>query len=416
MLLSTISKFNTVAALDLGISRDNFEDISERLKRGINGGCNIIITSGGVSMGEADLMEKVLKTIGAKVVFGRMMMKPGKPTTFAVLEDNGKGQSVLIFSLPGNPVSCHVCSQLLVEPAIRKLSCLMPDYIEHPKVQAMLTSDIKLDTERPEFHRAIVCYNSSLSQFTATSTGVQRSSRLMSTVKDGKNANALLMLPKGREVEGGILKAGEVVDCLLVSPPTAEVEKEEVVRDGNAVMQENLATKKAALIVHLGGAEFDAGKANVLRELENTIGRSLQHFKIETTRCPTVEACLEAIRDTSSAPFELVIILANFKAPVDVSVGIDPCTDLRSVLEKQSSNLDAFLSMQATMSLGGLLGSTMQIASGSKGAHFMLCLDFGGVGEQSVADVGWEKVEHFFHHVREVIARPVSQINSASKI
>jgi molybdenum cofactor synthesis domain-containing protein len=77
--------------------------------------CDIVVTSGGVSMGMKDLIKPYIEKKG-QVIFGRLNMKPGKPTTF------GKIKDTLVFSLPGNPVSCFVTFNLLVLPSIKILS------------------------------------------------------------------------------------------------------------------------------------------------------------------------------------------------------------------------------------------------------------------------------------------------------
>jgi molybdenum cofactor synthesis domain-containing protein len=74
--------------------------------------CNIVITSGGVSMGDHDLVKPWIESNGT-VLFGRLNMKPGKPTTL------GRLGNTLIFALPGNPVSCFVTFHLLVCPTLK---------------------------------------------------------------------------------------------------------------------------------------------------------------------------------------------------------------------------------------------------------------------------------------------------------
>lgn len=81
--------------------------------------CDVVITSGGVSMGEADYVKTILQEIGT-VHFGRLNMKPGKPTTFASI-NRGDGGKSYFFGLPGNPVSCLVCKALVVDPALKRL-------------------------------------------------------------------------------------------------------------------------------------------------------------------------------------------------------------------------------------------------------------------------------------------------------
>lgn len=85
--------------LDLGISRDNPESLFLHLKKGLNW-ADVIISTGGVSMGERDLLKQVLiNDFNATIHFGRVNMKPGKPTTFATLKFNEKKK--YIFALPG---------------------------------------------------------------------------------------------------------------------------------------------------------------------------------------------------------------------------------------------------------------------------------------------------------------------------
>lgn len=81
--------------------------------------CDLVITSGGVSMGEADYVKTILQDIGT-VHFGRLNMKPGKPTTFASI-NKADGGKCYFFGLPGNPVSCLVCKALVVDPALKRL-------------------------------------------------------------------------------------------------------------------------------------------------------------------------------------------------------------------------------------------------------------------------------------------------------
>lgn len=160
--------------------------------------CDIIITSGGVSMGDKDLVKPILEQEG-QVFFGRMNMKPGKPSTFAKLNQ------ALVFALPGNPVSCYVCFHLLVRYAIDTM-LNRPDY---PVIQVSLGSqELKLDP-RPEYHRVIVAWDGA--EFKAVTTGNQISSRLMSASK----ANALLVLPKST-IER--TKITGKIDAILIRP------------------------------------------------------------------------------------------------------------------------------------------------------------------------------------------------------
>lgn len=96
--------------------------------RGAIGKCltdgDVCVMSGGVSMGSLDLLKPILSSLGT-VHFGRLLMKPGKPATFATVAwppncaDPSEQTTKLVFALPGNPVSALVCFGLLVEPAIK---------------------------------------------------------------------------------------------------------------------------------------------------------------------------------------------------------------------------------------------------------------------------------------------------------
>ena len=109
--------------------------------------------------------------------FGRLLMKPGKPTTFVTVEH--EMETKCLFGLPGNPVSALVTFQLCVRPALRKLAGWNPLRCSHPIITVRLTHSIPLDLERPEYHRASVRWDESTRLFHATSTGKQASSRLL---------------------------------------------------------------------------------------------------------------------------------------------------------------------------------------------------------------------------------------------
>ena len=188
--------------VDLGISGDSQEALEARVQDGL-AQADILLTSGGVSMGELDLVKPLLEHAG-KVHFGRVRMKPGKPVTFATADvKNGRR---LVFGLPGNPVSSLVTFYLFAVPALRKMAGWREPRLR--QVQARLAQALPLDPYRPEFHRATLHWDSRQGCFIASSTGSQASSRLLSM----RTANALLSLPQ-RE---GILAPGELVDALLI--------------------------------------------------------------------------------------------------------------------------------------------------------------------------------------------------------
>lgn len=195
--------------VDLGIASDKPGSLEETLRDGMRQ-TDLIITTGGVSMGELDLLKPTIeRSLGGTIHFGRVNMKPGKPTTFATVPaktNDGKRVSKVVFSLPGNPASALVTFHLFVLPSLHAMSGVSPPGLA--RIPVALAHEFKLDPGRPEYHRAIVTVKADGS-LSATSTGVQRSSRVGSL----KGANALLCMPKGSEP----LQEGTKVGALLMS-------------------------------------------------------------------------------------------------------------------------------------------------------------------------------------------------------
>lgn len=200
--------------LDLGIAHDDAEELERILDTAVSAGIDILLTSGGVSMGDRDHVKPLLKKKGI-VYFNKVLMKPGKPLTFAKINikpsKEMKVNNVLAFGLPGNPVSCLVCFHLFVVPTIRRLAGWTNPHLL--RVQVRLLQPIKTDPVRPEFHRAIIRWiendGSGNPGFVAESTGHQMSSRLLSM----KSANALLELP----ATGLAVPAGTFVPAFVIS-------------------------------------------------------------------------------------------------------------------------------------------------------------------------------------------------------
>jgi len=123
---------------------DDEAALRDALERGLAG--DVLVTSGGVSVGEHDLVRAVERELGVEEVFWRVSIKPGKPVSFGVRGDT------LVFGLPGNPVSALVGCELFVKPALRALQGL-----EHPLPRyepGRLAAGLRRNAERDEFVRA----------------------------------------------------------------------------------------------------------------------------------------------------------------------------------------------------------------------------------------------------------------------
>jgi gephyrin len=203
-------------AVDLGIAKDTSDTTEQKLRDALyKTDIDFIITTGGVSMGELDLLKPTIeRKLNGTIHFGRVAMKPGKPTTFATVEINQHHTKKVIFALPGNPASASVTTHLFVLPSLRKFSGVVnpvdPDQLPTlSEIKVTLKKDIRLDP-RPEYQRVVISQQGD--SLVAETTGFQRSSRVGSM----SGSNGLLVLPSSTEVEGGVLKAGETVNALVI--------------------------------------------------------------------------------------------------------------------------------------------------------------------------------------------------------
>ncbi|GFO65099.1 molybdopterin molybdotransferase MoeA [Geomonas paludis] len=182
----------------LGIAADNLEATCEKIQQGLE--CDLLVISGGVSVGDRDYVKAAIEQLGGEVGFWKVDMKPGKPLAFAML--NGTP----IFALPGNPVAAMVSFELFVRPCI--LKAMGHRGVFRPRVQATLQEAIANKGGRPHLVRGIVSRNGE--RYQVSSTGNQSSGRLSSLVL----GNALMKLapetayPAGSEIEVILLDRG----------------------------------------------------------------------------------------------------------------------------------------------------------------------------------------------------------------
>ena len=175
----------------LGIVKDSLEDTKAALSRGLF--ADVILTSGGVSVGEFDYVKAALDALGYQSGFWKINMKPGKPVVFGTLH----GKPVL--GLPGNPASCQVSFELFVRPLL--LSLMGHPHPSRLRVQCKLYAPVS-GGDRRHFVRAILEYKDGA--FVATPLRKQGSGELRSLI----GANALLDIPaKARFNEGDLVTA-----------------------------------------------------------------------------------------------------------------------------------------------------------------------------------------------------------------
>ena len=179
----------------LGIARDRVKDIKDKIKEALS--ADLLLTSGGVSMGNYDLVKDVLAKQG-EVSFWTVRMKPGKPLAFGMIK------GVPHLGLPGNPVSSMITFELFARPAILKM--MGKKNLSKPTIEATLEGHIKNTDGRRIFARAIVSREGN--RYLARIAGPQGSGILTSMSR----ANGLVIVPEDVEA----VEEGETVEVLML--------------------------------------------------------------------------------------------------------------------------------------------------------------------------------------------------------
>ena len=182
----------------LGVARDTVESLREKFAQAL--GSDLIITSGGVSVGDFDLVKNIIAEQG-EINFWRINMRPGKPVAFGHI-----GQTPLL-GLPGNPVSAAVTFELFGRPVLRKL--LGHTRLQRPQVEVIVEDGVADKAMRRHYVRAHVEWHKG--RFIAHTTGNQGSNIMTSLL----NANALLIVPEG----GAEIKPGDTASALMLDWP-----------------------------------------------------------------------------------------------------------------------------------------------------------------------------------------------------
>jgi molybdopterin molybdotransferase len=171
---------------------------------------DVLVTSGGVSVGTHDLVKPLLESLGT-VHVGRVKLRPGKPFTFATLPgapNTGSGAAErLAFGLPGFPVSSLVTFEVFVRPALRKMQGFT--HAQRPSLPVRLGYDARAAGDRTEYQR--VTLHREGPELVAETTGSQSSSRLLSLA----GAHALVRIPPG----GQGIRAGSIVEAMILALP-----------------------------------------------------------------------------------------------------------------------------------------------------------------------------------------------------
>jgi molybdopterin molybdotransferase len=182
--------------IQLGIARDTRADLEAKFAAGVR--ADAIISSGGVSVGDYDLVKEILNQSGSQMQFWKVRMKPGKPQAFGTI------QGTPTFGLPGNPVSSMVSYEIFVRPAL--LHMMGHARIYRTIVTARIQEEIRKTDERKHFVRVVL--SKTRGKYIASTTGAQGSGILSSMSK----ANGLAVIHEERM----LVRSGEEVPVMVL--------------------------------------------------------------------------------------------------------------------------------------------------------------------------------------------------------
>ena len=144
--LHALARSEGAETIDLGIAADTLESTSTGIRRARERGADILVTTGGASVGDHDLVQQALRDEGIAMAFWKIAIRPGKPMM------HGRLDAMRVIGLPGNPVSSYVCAFLFMVPLIRALSGR--SIIRHQRERAVLGSDLGANDQREDYLRA----------------------------------------------------------------------------------------------------------------------------------------------------------------------------------------------------------------------------------------------------------------------
>ena len=144
--LRALARAEGAEVVDLGIAADTIAATAQGIRQAREAGADILITMGGASVGDHDLVKRSLENEGTAMAFWRIAMRPGKPMM------HGRLGAMRVIGLPGNPVSSYVCGFLFLVPLIRALSGR--DTIHHVREAAVLGRDLAANDQREDYLRA----------------------------------------------------------------------------------------------------------------------------------------------------------------------------------------------------------------------------------------------------------------------
>jgi molybdopterin molybdotransferase len=183
--LRALARSEGAEALDFGVVPDKIEAISAAVRRARAAQADVLVTTGGASVGEHDLVQRALAAEGLALSFWRLALRPGRPMMY------GRLGGMQVLGMPGNPVSSYVCSFLFLVPLIRRLAGRQDTALF--REEAVLGIDLKKNDEREDYLRATLTHGPD---------------RLIATPVPDQDSSLMAPLAKA--------------DCLLIRPAYAQ--------------------------------------------------------------------------------------------------------------------------------------------------------------------------------------------------
>ncbi len=200
--LMALASAEVAEVVDLGIVPDQVEATVEAIRKARASGADILLTTGGASVGDYDLVQRGLKAEGLELSFWRVALRPGRPMM------NGRLGQMAVLGLPGNPVSAYVCAFLFLIPLIRKLAGRAD--LQTPTESALLGRELPENDERADYLRATLDRRAD-GTLMATPISVQDSSMMAALAK----ADCLVI----REAFAPAANAGDRCPILRLTRP-----------------------------------------------------------------------------------------------------------------------------------------------------------------------------------------------------
>ena len=172
--LMALARNEGAEVTDLGIVPDKVEATSDAIRRARDAGADVLVTTGGASVGDYDLVQRGLKAEGLDLSFWRVALRPGRPMM------NGRLGGMHVLGLPGNPVSAYVCAFLFLVPLLRRLEGRGDLHV--PRDSAVLGVDMPENDERADYMRATLTAGPD-GTWVATPVKVQDSSMMAALAK-----------------------------------------------------------------------------------------------------------------------------------------------------------------------------------------------------------------------------------------